>query len=700
MEVLKTTLFAGPNRWYSAPTAEWHLDADLPGKDRAATDRQLRAAWNEHLPQIRASADAAFRFLPRARPLVQQRLDQFATVLQRRTSPGLIVAHGVRAFQLACGVDVSFVAAQETDEPHVERIAAEYEESALAEACLSTAVEWCRAITAGEAVAVATDLRRLVDLADDVRLGPSSLAILRAALQQGIPFRRLGAGSLVQLGEGSRQRRIWTAETDATSAIAESIAQDKELTKRLLRQAGVPVPLGRAVTSPEDAWSAAHEIGLPVVVKPRKANHARGISLSVTTREEVEWAYTRAVTEGDDTGVIVEQYAPGQHHRLLVVGQRFVAGLRGESEYVVGDGEHTVAELVEIVNRDPRRGANYTDPLDILLLDDAALGELRRQNLTPESVPARGRRVLVQPVGDLTTDCTADVHPANAAHAVLAARIVGLDIAGMDVVADDIGRPLEDQRGAILEVNAGPSIGVHVAPLQGEPQPVGEAIVEVLFPRGANGRIPIMAVAGTGPRSQTAELIEQLMRRQGHMVGRAVQEGIWVDGRQIRDGRVTDAEKVTALVCHPEVDLIVWESRSDEAHECGLSCERVDVAIVGGVSANPSDTELGGLRAVAHAVPADGWLVLPLDCPQADELAAHCRGQVVYLAPVIEPERLARLRTDAQVLTVVQGGWLLTEANGERVIALDEFVAELSIDTHALSTLAAVAALFYLCSRT
>jgi cyanophycin synthetase len=558
----------------------------------------------------------------------------------------------------------------ETDEPRVYLLALPVETACLGMASLEAALELCRASLLGEEVDAAVVSRRLVDLADDVRLGPSSRAIVRAAGERGVMYRRLNTGSLVQLGEGARQRRIWTAETDATSAIAESIAQDKELTKRLLRAVGVPVPLGRPVTDAEDAWKAACEIGFPVVVKPRRANHARGISLNLTQREQVLAAYDWAVKDGDNTGVMVEQYALGQAHRLLVVGQRLVAAARGESEFVTGDGRSTIRELVDQVNRDPRRGENYTDQLTLLKLDDAALLELAKQGLDADAIPSAGRRVLIQAVGDLTTDCTADVHPMNAAKAVLAARVVGLDIAGLDVVAQDIREPLEEQRGAILEVNAGPSLSMHVAPLHGRPQPVGEAIVNLLYPAGQSSRIPLVAVGGAGPRARIAaalaKLIGKLFADSHRGIGAGTSEGLFVDGVRAATAMSSDRGLLEALLLHPAVEFAIWESRPEEAAVKGLGYDRFDIAIVSDSTTpsgdDPDDGEhpsgkaahelRDGCLALAHAVPASGHFILPWNAPQARSLARATRGARVFFGETLAPAAIAS--------AVRSGGWLVT----------------------------------------
>ena len=670
MECIKSVSLAGANRWAGTSVLEAYVDCG---------DRRAWETFGETTPRsrLRLLVTRLDRLARDASRLARQD-DSRGVSLGRRLLAGLdsrlpvpdLLRLLTQLLQSTAGLVLPEGWTAETDEPRVYLLALPVETACLAMASLEAALELCRASLSGEEIDAAVLSRRLVDLADDVRLGPSSRAIVKAAGERGVMYRRLNTGSLVQLGEGARQRRIWTAETDATSAIAESIAQDKELTKRLLRAVGVPVPLGRPVNDAEDAWAAACEIGFPVVVKPRRANHARGISLNLTKREQVLAAFDWAVKDGDNTGVMVEQYALGQAHRLLVVGQRLVAAARGESEFVMGDGRSTIRELVEQVNRDPRRGENYTDQLTLLKLDDAALIELGKQGLDADAIPESGRRVLIQAVGDLTTDCTADVHPANAAKAVLAARVVGLDIAGLDVVAQDIREPLEAQRGAILEVNAGPSLAMHVAPLHGKPQPVGAAIVDLLYPAGTHSRIPLVAVGGDGPRArlaaELAKLLEKLFADQHRGVGLGTSEGLFVDGVHTAPARASDRDQLEALLLHPLVEFAIWESRPAEAAQKGLGYERFDIAVVSDLSAKAGDDSDEGEHAVgksvhdlrdgclalAHAVPPTGHLVLPWNAPLARPLARVTRGARVFFGELLPP---------AAIATAVRGGgWLVT----------------------------------------
>ncbi len=340
----------------------------------------------------------------------------------------------------------------------------------------------------------------------------------------------------MQLGYGCKQRRILAAETDRTGAIAESIAQDKELTRALLKAVGVPVPRGRPVDNAEDAWSAAQDIGTPVVVKPQYGNQGRGVTTNLTTREQVIAAYAAAREEG--SSVIVERFAPGADYRLLVVGGKLVAAARREPAQVIGDGVSTIRQLVDKVNLDPRRSDGHATSLSIIHLDQIAQSVLAAQGYTPDSIPAEGALVLIRrnanlSTGGTATDVTDRVHPEVAARAVEAAKVVGLDIAGVDVVAVDIDRPLEEQGGVIVEVNAGPGLRMHLEPSSGTPRPVGEAIVGTMFPEGDNGRIPVVTVTGTNGKTTTTRFIAHMLKRQGLTVGMTCTDGIYIGDRRI-----------------------------------------------------------------------------------------------------------------------------------------------------------------------
>ncbi|MDA7416799.1 cyanophycin synthetase [Xenophilus arseniciresistens] len=467
----------------------------------------------------------------------------------------------------------------------------------------------------------AADVQRAVDAikakVDDCYLGPSTAAIVNAAVDRGIPAIRLNEGNLVQLGYGARQQRIWTAECDYTSAIGESIASDKELTKSLLASCGVPVPEGQVVASAQEAWEAAEDIGLPVAVKPSDANHGRGVSLDLRTREEVLAAFAVAEPEGSD--VMVERFVPGQEHRLLVIGGEVVAAARGEIICVTGDGTSSVRQLIDSqLNSDPRRGAQEEYPLDIILPDtDAKLQlELARQHLTADSVPALDQSVVIQRNGNLSVDCTDQVHPEVAHAATLAARIVGLDIAGIDMVCEDIARPLAAQRGAIVEVNAGPGLLMHLKPAVGAPRPVGRAICDHLFPEDdadLPGRIPIVGVAGTQDTAALARLVAWLVGLSGKPTGLACREGLFLDRRRVDARDSANWEAGRRLLVNRQMEAVVIENGAQTILADGLPYDRCDVGIV---------TDLGGAEALAH-----------YDIQESDQMVKVLRTQVDVVLP-------------------------------------------------------------------
>ncbi|MEQ1669119.1 MAG: ATP-grasp domain-containing protein, partial [Sulfuriferula sp.] len=380
-----------------------------------------------------------------------------------------------------------------------------------------------------------------------------------AADDRNIPAIRLSAGNLVQLGYGAAQRRIWTAETGQTSAIAESISQDKTLTKRLLKDAGIPVPEGMDVNSAADAWEAAEDIGVPVVVKPCSGNHGRAVFTNLTERAEIEAAYDVALEE--DSGVIVERFIQGQEHRLLVIGGKLIAAARGEIASVTGDGNHSISELIELqLNSDPRRGTTEEHPLNRIRIDSAATLELARQGYAAQSVPAADTVVIVQRIGNVAFDCTDEVHPSTAAIVGLAAKIVGLDIAGIDLVVEDISRPLTEQSGAIVEVNAGPGLLMHLKPAAGKPRPVGQAIINQLFSEQQDGRIPVVAVAGKSDTTAIAQLLAHLVCLNNQHVGLASQAGLFLGRRQVLPGNRANWHEAHKLLFNPAVEAAIIET--------------------------------------------------------------------------------------------------------------------------------------------
>ena len=576
-----------------------------------------------------------------------------------RKSP-LSMAHAIEAttlhLQIQAGCPVTFSRTTATNEKGVYQVAVEYTEEEVGCLAIKLARDLCSAAShAGEFdVEVAIDQLRGLD--EDIRLGPSTGSIVNAAITRGIPFRRLTEGSLVQLGWGSKQRRIQAAEIDATSAIAESIAQDKELTKKLLHAAGVPVPLGRPVISAEDAWAAAQEIGLPVVVKPRDGNQGKGISVNIATKEGVMTAYKTAKSFRDD--VLVERYLPGSDFRLLVVGNKLVAASRRDPPLVIGNGKNTVRELVEIVNSDPRRGEGHATSLTKIRLDDIAKNRLKEQGLEENSVPAKGTRVILRnnanlSTGGTATDVTDDVHQEVAARAIAAAQMVGLDICGVDVVCESVLHPMEEQSGGVVEVNAAPGLRMHLSPSFGKGRDVGEAVIATMFPNGEDGRVPVIAVTGTNGKTTTVRLTSHLLRTHGLRVGMTNTDGVYVNGRQTDSGDCSGPQSARNVLAHPDVDAAVLETARGGMLREGLAFDRCHVAVVTnigmgdhlGLNYISTVEDLAVLkRVIVQNVAASGTAVLNATDPLVARMAVNCPGDVIFFGldthhPIIATHR-------------------------------------------------------------
>lgn len=667
IEIVSLRHVRGPNLWTYWPVLEAIVDIhdleDFPSNLIEGLPERL-VAWVPTLIEHRCSIGERGGFVQR---------------LHEGTWPGHIMEHlGLELLGLA-GVPAGFGRARETSKRGVYKVVIGSAPPAVAEAALLEARDLLMAAIEDRPFDVAAAVERVRALADRHCLGPSTACIVDAAVARGIPAMRLNEGNLVQLGQGASQRRIWTAETDRTSAIAETISRDKDLSKRLLAACGVPVPEGELVDDVARAWEAARSVGLPVVVKPVDGNHGRGVFTCLDRREEIEAAWRIAAEEG--SGVIIERFVPGNEHRLLVVGGRVVAAARGEPASVVGDGRSTVLELIAAqLNSDPRRGTSENHPLNPVGIDSPARAELARQGLTPESVPEAGREVLIQRNGNVAFDVTDQVHPEVARVAGLAARVIGLDIAGIDLVATDIGRPLAEQGGAIVEVNAGPGLLMHLRPAEGKPRPVGEAIVEHLFGRGSDGRIPVVGITGTCETSRVARLVAWLMQLQGRRVGLACEDGLFIGDRHLAHPAPASYDAGHLLLVNPTVEAAVFTHRAADILADGLPYDRCQVGLVTDVTVEPAlarfdvTTPAQAWRVVrtqVDVVLASGAAVLNADDPAVLEMAELCDGEVILYGSDPGTGPIAgHCRDGGQAVHFRDGRLVL--AGGDRVVTLLE----------------------------
>ena len=589
------------------------------------------------------------------------------------------------SLQASAGCPVTFSCTMQTVEPGVYQVVVQYTEEAVGRLAFTLAEQLCLAAAEGGSFDLTGALHQLRELDEDIRLGPSTGAIVDAAIARGIPFRRLTDGSLVQLGWGSRQRRIQAAETDRTSAVSEAIAQDKELTKALLHAAGVPVPRGRTVDDVDAAWAAALEVGLPVVVKPRDGNQGKGVTVNIVSRDHMEVAFRAAYEISSD--VMVERFIPGADYRFLVVGDHVVAAARRDSPQVVGDGVRTVRELVDEVNADPRRGDGHATSLTRMRIDDIALARLAVQGHSPDSVPALGERVVLRnnanlSTGGSATDVTDEVHPELAARAIEAARTIGLDICGVDVVCRTVLKPLEEQSGGIVEVNAAPGLRMHLAPSFGKGRPVGEAIISTLFGPGDDARIPVVAVAGTNGKTTTVRLIAHLMTQTGLRVGMTTTDGVFVGGECIDTGDCSGPKSARNVLAHPDVDGAVLETARGGVLREGLGFDRCQIAVVTNIG-NGDHLGLAYIntvedlavvkRVIVQNVAPKGMAVLNAADPIVAAMAEHCPGSVTFFAPQrMHPVLATHRARGGRVIYVEDGALVAAESSSAVRIPLSQ----------------------------
>ena len=655
IQLLRVTHLRGPNIWTYRPVIEAWVDIgeleDYPSNTLPGFYERL----THLLPGLavhRCGVGEPGGFLLR---------------LREGTWAAHILEHVVLELQNLAGMRTGFGKTRQTSVRGIYKMAFRTRQEQVGRAALAAGRDLMMAAIENHDYDLNGTVARLRGMVDALCLGPSTAHIVEAATDRGIPHIRLTDGNLVQLGHGTAQRRIWTAETDQTSAIAEEIASDKDLTKSLLSSCGVPVPQGRVVNSAQEAWEAAEDLGLPVVLKPHDGNHGRGVSLDLNNQHDIEAAFLLAQRKGVGS-VIVEKFIAGNEHRLLVVGKRVVAAARGESAWVTGDGQSNIIELVDSqINTDPRRGTAEDAPLNALAPENGAeiILELERQGFTAYSVPARDEKVLIQRNGNVAFDVSDNIHPSVAAAATLAARVVGLDIAGVDMVLEDISRPLAEQGGAVIEVNASPGLLAHLKPADGHPRPIGQAIIEHLFAAEKNGRIPVVGITGTQNTTRIARLVAWLIHISGKHVGLACKDGFFLGARQVESKDCVNWEAGQRLLINRAVGAAVFENSNRMILSEGLAYDKCLVGVVTDIGdmdslsdyyIDDADRLFNVVRTQIDVILPHGIAVLNAADPQVVAMAALCDGKVIFYGLDAQLDALATHRASGERVVFVQDG--------------------------------------------
>jgi cyanophycin synthetase len=631
LKVVQTQVFRGPNYWSYEPCIRMLVDLGALEHWPSNTIPGFNKKLLKMLPGVGEHSCSLGK------------AGGFRARLEDGTWLGHVAEHVALELQRESGAHISRGKTRSAGEAGRYNVIFGYAEETVGVAAGSLAVQLVNhLIEADPTFDFDAELERLILLAERRQFGPSTQAIIDEALTRDIPWIRLNEHSLVQLGQGTYQQRIRATMTSKTSALAVDIAGDKKMTNGLLAAAGLPVPRSEVVRLEDDAVTAAKRIGFPVVVKPLDGNHGRGVALDLRTERAVRTGFKRAVKQSRHGHVIVESFVTGNDYRVLVIGGHMVAIAERVPAHVTGDGRRTIRELVDRENQDPRRGIGHEKVLTRIKIDDAAADLVKKQGIGLDDVPAKGVRVLLAATGNMSTggisiDRTWDAHEDNVEIAEEAARVVGLDVAGIDFLAPDISTPVRETGGAIVEVNAAPGFRMHTHPTEGEPQYVAKHVVDGLFPPGTPSRIPIIAVTGSNGKTTTTRMIAHIFRGMGRRVGMTTTDGIYIDERLVKRVDASGPKSAQMVLQNPRVDTAVFEVARGGILREGLGYGRNDVGVVLNVTGDhlglrEIDTleQLAAVKQVViEAVPRSGWGVLNADDPLVAGMRRQCSGSVI-----------------------------------------------------------------------
>jgi cyanophycin synthetase len=511
---------------------------------------------------------------------------------------GHVIEHIALEMQTLAGMNCGFGRTRGANEKEgVYYVVFTYMEEDAGVYVAKAAVRVAEALVSGEAYNLEEDIQQLREIREDTRLGPSTGCIVEEASKRNIPFIRLNKHSLVQLGYGVHQKRIRATIASTTSNIAVDIACDKEETKNLLEAAEIPVPSGTIIRTEAGLEDAIDKYGYPLVLKPVDGNHGKGATTDINTWEQAVQALEAAQKYG--RSVIVERFITGFDFRVLVINHKFICAALRTPAAVTGDGEHTIQWLIDETNKDPRRGYGHEKVLTQITIDDFTWKMLNDKGYTLETVPAKDELVLLKPTANLSTggtstDVTDEVHPTNIFMCERISKIIGLDICGIDIMATDLRTPVTENGGAILEVNAAPGFRMHIEPAVGLPRNVAEPVIDMLFPKGSIGRIPIIAITGTNGKTTTTRLTAHIAKSAGKKVGYTTSDGVYIQNQLMMRGDCTGPVSSTFVLKDPTVDFAVLECARGGILKAGLAFQNCDVAIVTNVAADHMG--LGGIN--------------------------------------------------------------------------------------------------------
>lgn len=665
MKILKIQTLRGPNYWSIRRHKVIVMRLDL--EDLAEKPTSLNPGFYQGLVEALPSLVDHY-CSPGCR-------GGFLSRVQEGTYMGHVVEHVALELQELAGMIVGFGRTRETTTPGTYQVAFEYIDEQAGRYAARAAVRLCRSIVDTGRYPVSEleqDLQDLKDLAAKASLGPSTETLIKEAESRDIPWFHSSARAMIQLGSGIHQKRVQATLTDRSSILGVELACDKEGTKKTLRDAGIPVPRGTLIHYLDELQEAIDEVGgYPIVIKPLDGNHGRGITIDINSWEEAKEAYDAATTASKTRSVIIERYYKGRDHRVLVVNGKLIAVAERVPAHAIGNGRSTIQELIDETNRDPNRGDGHDNVLTRIQVDRISMQILERKGYDLDTVLKDGEICYLRYTANLSTggiaiDRTDEIHPENLWMAERVAKMIGLDICGIDVVTSDISQPLRDNDGVIVEVNAAPGFRMHVCPSQGLPRNVAAPVMEMLFPSGTPSRIPILAITGTNGKTTTTRLLAHIYKQTGKTIGYTTTDGTYIGDFIVEKGDNTGPQSAELILKDPTVEVAVLETARGGILRSGLAFDRCDVGVVLNVSADhlgigDIDTieQMATLKSVlAESVDPKGYAILNAEDPLVVKMAKRVKSQIAYFSMDPENEVLQNHVRNGGLAAVYENGYL------------------------------------------
>jgi len=672
MKIDKIQALRGPNIWSVQRKKLIQMRLDLEEMEQFPTNK---------IEGFRERIEAMFP------TMIEHRCSEgtrggFFSRIERGTWMGHVIEHIALEIQTLAGMETGFGRTRETKTPGIYNVVFSYTEENVGLFAAESAVAIAEALIAGTPYDLEADIQKMREIRERVRLGPSTGSIVEEAVARDIPWIRLGTNSLVQLGYGINQMRFQATITCKTSSIAVDIACNKEQTKKMLDAASIPVANGGICVDEEDLDDVIKKIGYPIVIKPLDGNHGKGASINVKNREDAVsgLAYAKKYSHR----VIVEKFITGYDFRVLVIDNKLVAAAKREPAHVKGDGKHTIQQLIDETNKDPRRGYGHENVLTEIDVDRDTLDLLEKLNYTLETVPKKDEIVYLKSTANLSTggtsiDVTDMMHPENIFLCERISRVIGLDVCGVDIMAENLTQPLKENGGCILEVNAAPGFRMHLAPSEGLPRNVAAPVIDMLYPPGKPSRIPIIAITGTNGKTTTTRLLAHIVKNNGYTVGFTTSDGIYVQNHMMEKGDTTGPLSAEYILKDPTVEFAVLETARGGILRSGLGFSRCDIGIITniqedhlGISDIHTLDDLARVKStVVKSIKKDGWAILNAEDEQCLKIANELSCNIAYFSMDENNPKAKQFSKEGKIVAVYENGYI-TIKKGEWKIRVEK----------------------------